>query len=139
MNQLHVLNTISQMIKRYVPGSEEEKQLVHLIDANIYMKRNKCTLAEALQATAKKHPGIASTGDIRLEHLKRAYEYRDKFECSLTEALSRTAPNKKVDSDSALIVEQLEHIERARSYQESNGCSLEEALSITAPNKTERR
>jgi len=112
---------------------------VHLIDANIYMKRNKCTLTEALQATAKKHPGLASTGDIRLEHLKRAYEYRDKFECSLTKALSKTAPDKKVDSDSALIAEQLEHIDRARSYQEANGCTLEEALSITAPNKTERR
>ena len=139
MNQLHVLNTISQMIKRYVPGSEEEKQLVHLIDANIYLKRNKCTLTEALQATAKKHPGMASTGDIRLEHLKRAYEYRDKFECTLTEALSKKKKKKKVDSDSALIVDQLEHIERARSYQEANGCSFEEALSITAPNKTERR
>jgi len=139
MNQLHVLNTISQMIKRYIPGSEEEKQLVHLIDANIYMKRNGCTLTEALRATAKKHPGLASTGDIRLEHLKRAYEYRERFECSLTEALSKTAPDKKVDSDSTLIAEQLEHIERARSYQEANGCSLEEALSITAPNKTERR
>ncbi len=138
MNQLHVLNTISQMIKRYVPGSEEEKQLVHLIDANIYMKRNKCTLTEALQATAKKHPGLASTGDIRLEHLRRAYEYQEKFECTLTDALRRTAPDKKVDSDSVLIAEQLEHIERARNYQEINGCSLEEALSITAPNKTER-
>ena len=136
MNHVHVLNTISQMLKRYVPGSDEEKQLVHLIDANIYMKRYKCTLTEALQATAKNHPGIASTGDIRLEHLKRAYEYRDKFECSLTEALRRTAPDKKVDSDSALIAEQLEHIERARTYQDANYCSLEEALSITAPHKT---
>ena len=139
MNHLHVLNTISQMIKRYVPGSEEEKQLVHLIDANIYMKRNKCTLTEALRATAKKHPGVASTGDIRLEHLKQAYEYRERFECSLTEALSRTAPDKKVDSDSEIIAEQLEHVERARRYQDSNDCSFEEALKITAPNRYGRR
>ena len=139
MNQLHVLNTISQMLRRYIPGTDEEKQLVHLINANIYMKKHDCTLTEALQATAKEHPGIATAGDVRLDHLKRAYEYRDKFECSLTEALSRTAPDKKVDSDSEIIVEQLEHVERARRYQDSNDCSFEEALRITAPNRYGRR
>jgi len=135
MNQVHVLNTISQMIRRYVPGSTEEKQLVHLIDANLYMSRHKCTLTESLQATAKRNPATVSEGDIRLAHLKRAYEYQEKFECTLTDALRRTAPERKTDQDTALIASQLDHIWRARKYHDENECSFEEAMSITAPKR----
>jgi hypothetical protein len=135
MKQAHLLNTISGMISRYVPGSTEEKQLVHLIDANLYMMRHNCSLTEALQATAKKNDSMASEGDVRLDHLKKAYEYREKFECTLTDALSKTAPAKEADSGSVVIAEQIDHVWRARKYQNETDCPFEEALSITAPKK----
>ena len=140
MKQAHLLNTISGMISRYTPGSPEEKQLVHLIDANLYMMKHNCSLTEALQSTAKKNVGMVSEGDIRLDHLKKAYAYREKFECSLTDALSKTALAKEVDQGSAMIAKQLDHVWRARKYQNETDCPFEEALSITAPKtKKEKR
>jgi len=135
MNQAHLLNTISNMISRYTPGTSEEKQLVHLIEANLYMMKHNCSLTEALQATARKNSISASEGDVRLDHLKRAYEYREKFECTLTDALRQTAPEKEVDSGSDVIARQLDHIWRARKYQDETNCSFKEALAITAPKK----
>ena len=132
MKQAHLLNTISGMISRYVPGTTEEKQLVHLIDANLYMMKHSCSLTEALQATAKKNIGTVSEGDIRLDHLKKAYAYREKFECTLTDALRKTAPSKEIDSGSAVIAKQLDHVWRARKYQNETDCPFEEALSVTA-------
>ena len=58
--QLRLLDKIQEMIKHNVPGSDMEKQLLHLIDANAYMNEHKCNLRTALRATAKKRPIPAS-------------------------------------------------------------------------------
>ena len=52
--QLQLIEKIRHMIETNVPGSETEKQLLHLIDANNYMTAHNCNLRTALRATAKK-------------------------------------------------------------------------------------
>ena len=54
--QLRLLDKIQDMIEHNEPGSDMEKQLLHLIDANAYMNEYKCNLRTALRATAKKRP-----------------------------------------------------------------------------------
>jgi len=58
--QLQLIEKIQYMIENNVPGSEIEKQLLHLIDANAYMEGHNCNLRDALRATAKKRPIPAS-------------------------------------------------------------------------------
>ena len=55
--QLQLIEKIRHMIETNVPGSEMERQLLHLIDANNYMTAHNCNLRTALRATAKKRPG----------------------------------------------------------------------------------
>lgn len=131
--QRSVFTTIGNMIRRHVPGSDEEKQLVHLIDANAYMRLHKCTLAQALSATAKKRPGEVSGARDQLDHLKRAKAYMEAHGGTLTDALHQTATSTGISRNCLEIAEQLDHLERARNYQMENHCGLEEALSITAP------
>ena len=52
--QLQLIEKIRHMIENNVPGSETERQLLHLIDANAYMEAHNCSLRDALRATAKK-------------------------------------------------------------------------------------
>ena len=52
--QLQLIEKIQDMIENNVPGSETERQLLHLIDANNYMTAHNCNLRTALRATAKK-------------------------------------------------------------------------------------
>jgi len=52
--QLQLIEKIRHMIETNVPGSEMERQLLHLIDANNYMTNHSCDLRTALRATAKK-------------------------------------------------------------------------------------
>ena len=52
--QLRLIDKIQDMIEHNVPGSDMEKQLLHLIDANNYMTAHNCNLRTALRATAKK-------------------------------------------------------------------------------------
>ena len=52
--QLQLIEKIRHMIETNVPGSEMERQLLHLIDANAYMEEHNCSLRDALRATAKK-------------------------------------------------------------------------------------
>ena len=58
--QLRLLDKIQDMIEHNVPGSDMERQLLHLIDANNYMTAHNCNLRTALRATAKKRPIPAS-------------------------------------------------------------------------------
>ena len=131
--QRSVFETIGNMIWRYVPGSDEEKQLVHLIDANAYMRLHKCTLAQALSATAKKRPGEVARAKDQLDHLKRAKAYMEANGGTLTGALHKTATSSGTSRNCLEIAEQLDHLERARNLQMETHCGLEEALSMTAP------
>jgi len=130
--QSRVFETIGNMIRRHVPGSDEEKQLVHLIDAHAHMRQHGSTLAEALSATAKKRPGEVSGAKDQLDHLKRAKVHMEANGGTLTEALYKTATSSGTSKNCLEIADQLDHIERARQYQMENRCGLEEALSITA-------
>ena len=42
--QLQLIEKIQDMIENNVPGSETERQLLHLIDANNYMTAHNCNL-----------------------------------------------------------------------------------------------
>ena len=128
-----VFEAIGNMIRRHVPGSDEEKQLVHLIDANAYMRQNGCTLAQALSATAKKRPGEVAGAKEQLEHLKRAKAYMEANGGTLTDALHKTATSTGTSRNCLEIAEQLDHLERARNLQMETRCGLDEALSMTAP------
>ena len=52
--QSKLIERIRDMMEHNVPGSETERQLLHLIDANAYMEAHNCSLRDALRATAKK-------------------------------------------------------------------------------------
>jgi hypothetical protein len=52
--QSKLIERIRDMMEHNVPGSEMERQLLHLIDANNYMTAHNCNLRMALRATAKK-------------------------------------------------------------------------------------
>ena len=52
--QSKLIERIRDMMEHNVPGSEMERQLLHLIDANNYMTTHNCNLRTALRATAKK-------------------------------------------------------------------------------------
>lgn len=134
-----ILDQISSMIPRNVPGSAEERQLIHLIDANAYMDQHKCSFTDALRATAKRRPGDVTGAESQLDHIERARQYQVKHYCSMTEALQKTAKPKETEDNSRLIAEQLAHVERAKKYQQENKCTFEEALSITAPTQHKRK
>ena len=133
--QRRILDQISSMIPTNVPGSKEEKLLLHLIDANNYMRNNKCSFTDALRATAERRPEQITGAKDQLEHIERARVYQLKHGCRITEALQKTAIPKGEKANADLIAEQLAHIERARKYQQDNNCGYDEALSITAPNQ----
>jgi len=134
-----ILDQISSMIPRNVPGSAEERQLIHLIDANTYMDQHKCSFTDALRATAKRRPGELTGAKSQLDHIEKARQYQVKHCCSMTEALQKTTKTREAQDNSSLIAEQLAHVERARKYQQENNCEFEEALSITAPAQHKRK
>ena len=132
--QTRVFETIGNMIRRHTPGSDEEKQLVHLLDANAYMREHDCTLAEALSATAKQE-GEVSAGTIdQLDQLMRARAYMEANGGTLANALHKTATASGTSRNCLDIAEQMDHIVRAKEYQMENHCGLEEAMSSTASN-----
>ena len=123
---------ILNMIRRHVPGTDEEKQLFHLIDANTYMYEHDCTLAQALSATAHRHKVKASQeATDQLDHLKRARDYVQLCGGTFTHAIDKTADVSGASRNCLVIAEQLDHIERAQQYQLEHTCSMAEALSLT--------
>lgn len=132
LKRTKALETISQMICQHTPGADEEMQLLHLIEANAYMREHDCTLSEALSGTAKREGDVPPETITQLDQLLRARAYLQAHGGTVANALRKTATSSGTARNCMDIAEQLDHIMRAKDYQMENKCGQAESLSLTA-------